>query len=251
MFTAILDPNRDLDSRYVNYIAVTKEGLTYSGVLTEETATSVTLKERESKTHLLLRRDLDELRASNKSAMPEELEKDFSKEDLADLLAYLTQERKPARVFAGNQPVVIPQKIDGRMDLPASAAEIFGDAIIFETDSPFRNLGYWQGGSDFARWKFMANKPSRLDVYLDYSCDIPSAGNEFAIEIGPERFTGTVASTGAWSQYVCLKVATVEIQPGLGRLSVSFHKQVAPERPLFDLRNVFLVPEGSSPPVDR
>jgi putative membrane-bound dehydrogenase-like protein len=251
IFTAILDPNRDFDSRYANYIAVTKEGLTFSGVLTEETATSVTLKERESKTHLLLRRDLEELRASNKSAMPEGIEKDFSKEDLANLLAYLTQERKPARVFAGNQPVVISPNADGRMDLPASAAEIFGDAIVFETDSPFRNLGYWQGTSDFARWKFMADKRMHVDIYLDYSCDVSYAGNEFAIEIGPERFTGAVVSTGAWSQYDCLKVATVDIQAGLGQLNVGFHKQLAAGQPLFDLRNVFLVPEGSTPPINR
>jgi hypothetical protein len=137
------------------------------------------------------------------------------------------------------------------MDLPASAAEIFGDAIVFETDSPFRNLGYWQGTSDFARWKFMADKRMRVDIYLDYSCDVSSAGNEFAIEIGPERFTGAVVSTGAWSQYDCLKVATVDIQAGLGQLNVGFHKQLAAGQPLFDLRNVFLVPEGSTPPINR
>ncbi len=92
-FVAVLDPNREVDGRYLNYTALTVEGQTYSGVLTEETAVSVTLKEREGKTHVLLRRDLDELRASKLSAMPEGVEKDFSHQDLADLIAYLIPPR--------------------------------------------------------------------------------------------------------------------------------------------------------------
>ncbi len=249
LFTAILDPNRDLDTRYLNYVAVTKDGLTFSGVLAEETATSVTLKEREAKAHVLLRRDLEELKASNKSAMPEGLEKDFSPEDLADLLAFVSLEWKPARAFAGNLPKTVSQRADGRIDFPASAAEIFGEKIVYETDSPFRNLGFWQGPSDHAQWKFNADKGLRVDIYLDYSCDVASAGNEFAIEIGVQRITGSVLSTGAWSQYVVRKVAATEIEQGLGQFKIGFHKQSAAGKPLFDLRNVILVPEGSAPPT--
>src|SRR5262249_57417059 len=40
----VLDPNRNLDSRYVQYTVTTARGLTYVGLLAAETATSITLK---------------------------------------------------------------------------------------------------------------------------------------------------------------------------------------------------------------
>src|SRR4029077_7754776 len=40
----ILCPNRNVDSRYVSYIAVTKQGRTLTGLLSAESAGSITLK---------------------------------------------------------------------------------------------------------------------------------------------------------------------------------------------------------------
>jgi putative membrane-bound dehydrogenase-like protein len=85
----ILDPNRNLDSRYVEYVAQTKAGRTYNGLLAAETATSITLRGQEGKEQVLLRADLEELSSNGKSLMPEGLEKDVKKEDMADLIAYL------------------------------------------------------------------------------------------------------------------------------------------------------------------
>src|SRR5439155_8612533 len=41
--TAIFDPNQAVDAKYVNYQAVTKNGLTFTGVLTNESGNSITL----------------------------------------------------------------------------------------------------------------------------------------------------------------------------------------------------------------
>ena len=41
------------------------------------------------KDQVILRRDLDELVGSGKSLMPEGLEKDLSRQDLADVIAYV------------------------------------------------------------------------------------------------------------------------------------------------------------------
>ena len=72
----ILDPNRNVDSRYVEYMAQTKAGRTFNGLLAAETATSITLRGQEGKEQVLLRTDLDELSSTGKSLMPEGLEKD-------------------------------------------------------------------------------------------------------------------------------------------------------------------------------
>lgn len=86
---SILDPNREVDGRYLSYTALLNDGKTVSGLLVAETATSVTLREQGGKDHVILRADLDELRTSRKSVMPEGIEKDLDRQSMADLLEYL------------------------------------------------------------------------------------------------------------------------------------------------------------------
>ena len=89
LLTEILAPNKNVDARYVEYAAVTKAGRLFTGILANETATSITLKGQEAKEQVLLRSELEELKSTEKSLMPEGLEKDLSRQDLADLIAYL------------------------------------------------------------------------------------------------------------------------------------------------------------------
>ncbi|VTS05025.1 PVC-type heme-binding CxxCH protein [Tuwongella immobilis] len=89
LLVAILDPSREVDPRYVNYQAVTENGRLLSGMLAAETTTSITLRRAEGQEDTILRSQLDEITATPKSLMPEELEKQFTKQELADLLAYL------------------------------------------------------------------------------------------------------------------------------------------------------------------
>jgi putative membrane-bound dehydrogenase-like protein len=89
LLTEILDPNRNVDVRYHEYVAVTRSGRIVTGILSSESAASVTLKGQEGKEHTLLRSELEELKSTGKSLMPEGLEKDLSHQDLADVILYL------------------------------------------------------------------------------------------------------------------------------------------------------------------
>jgi uncharacterized protein len=84
----ILDPNRDVEGNYVTYTALVADGLVVSGMLAGESATSVELVDSQGKRHAILREDIDELTRSGASLMPEGFEKQLSREQLADLLAY-------------------------------------------------------------------------------------------------------------------------------------------------------------------
>ncbi len=97
LLTEILDPNRNVDTRYVAYLAITRAGRTFTGILASESATSITLRTQEGKEQMLLRSELDELQSTSKSLMPEGLEKELSKQDLADLIAYLTSRTGPPK----------------------------------------------------------------------------------------------------------------------------------------------------------
>jgi putative membrane-bound dehydrogenase-like protein len=89
LLIALLDPNREVDPRYIEYVAVTKAGRTLTGILAGETAASITLRGQAGREETLLRSDLEELVSSNRSMMPEGLEKELSPQDLADLFAFL------------------------------------------------------------------------------------------------------------------------------------------------------------------
>jgi putative membrane-bound dehydrogenase-like protein len=89
IIASILDPNREVDPRYLNYQVTTADGRILLGIVATETPTSITLRRADGAEDTLLRKDLESLRSTKLSLMPEELEKKLTKQDLADLLAYL------------------------------------------------------------------------------------------------------------------------------------------------------------------
>jgi putative membrane-bound dehydrogenase-like protein len=89
LLTHILDPNFYIPPQFVQYVAVDHNGRTYTGILTDQTSTSITLKREKEASDTLLRSNLEELSSTGKSLMPEGLEKKVSKRDMADLIAYL------------------------------------------------------------------------------------------------------------------------------------------------------------------
>jgi len=89
LLTSILDPNRAIDNNYFSYTAVTAEGKIATGILAEETPYSITLKQAKGTTISLQREEIDEFASDGVSFMPQQFEKNISKEQMADLISYL------------------------------------------------------------------------------------------------------------------------------------------------------------------
>lgn len=89
LLTSILDPNRELDRRYAGYNVLTLDGQVWSGLLQSETTHSLTLLAQAGQRVQLLRNEIDTLRSTGKSLMPEGLERDLNPLQMQDLLAYL------------------------------------------------------------------------------------------------------------------------------------------------------------------
>lgn len=85
----VLDPSREVDPRYLNYVILTKRGQTLTGLVAAETASSVTLRRGDKAEDVILRTQIDEIHATTKSLMPDGLEEQVKPQDLADLIAYL------------------------------------------------------------------------------------------------------------------------------------------------------------------
>ena len=85
----ILDPNRAMEPNYASYLIATKDGRVLSGIIAAETANSITLHRAEGAEDTLLRIDIESIRATGQSLMPEGLERSISQADMADLVEYL------------------------------------------------------------------------------------------------------------------------------------------------------------------
>ena len=84
---AARNPNAAIDANFVNYQVVTRSGKSATGLIAAETAASITLRRAENQTEVILRQDIEEMRSSGQSLMPEGLEKVINVAQMADLLA--------------------------------------------------------------------------------------------------------------------------------------------------------------------
>lgn len=104
LLLSILDPNRAVDNNYFGYTIATHDGRILTGIITAETASSITLKQPEGKVEVVLRSDIDEMKGSGQSLMPVGLEKNISVDQMADLITFLKNWRYiDANVPAGTE----------------------------------------------------------------------------------------------------------------------------------------------------
>lgn len=88
----VLDPNREVNPQFVTYAVVTKDGRALSGMIAAETATSITLQRADNQQDTVLRIDIEELRSTGLSLMPEGLEKQLNPQQLADVIEFILKQ---------------------------------------------------------------------------------------------------------------------------------------------------------------
>jgi putative heme-binding domain-containing protein len=85
----IIDPNREVKPQYLTYTVELKSGRHISGLITAETVTGLTIRRPDGRTEVLQRGDIEGLKSSGISFMPEGIEKQLDINAMADLLAFL------------------------------------------------------------------------------------------------------------------------------------------------------------------
>jgi putative heme-binding domain-containing protein len=85
----LLDPNREVSPNYLEYVVTLDDGRVLTGLVADETATSITLRRSEGVQETVLRKNIEQIAASGKSLMPEGMEEKLTVQDAADLLAFL------------------------------------------------------------------------------------------------------------------------------------------------------------------
>ena len=238
MLTAILNPNKAVEAKFLSYTAVTRDGRVGNGMLLRESGNSVTLLGTDGKEKTIARADLEEFECSNRSLMPEGLEKDPSVRDLADVIAFVQSSGVRWKQFEGNTPRLITAAADGTLTLPATAAEIYGPGLILE--DKYGNLGWWSSTDDYAVWTIDVPRSGFWTVEFDYACDNGTAGNPIKLSTGTRLLSARVPGTGTWDNYKTWTVGQIDLGRGQRQLIVT-----APEKPtsaLIDLRTIRLIP---------
>jgi putative heme-binding domain-containing protein len=91
LLTHLIDPNREVNERYVAYTAQLREGDAVSGILTRETEAAITLRLAQAEERAIPRSHLARLAASAQSLMPVGLEEGLDLAAMAGLLDFLGQ----------------------------------------------------------------------------------------------------------------------------------------------------------------
>jgi putative membrane-bound dehydrogenase-like protein len=89
---ALFDPSRAVEAQYLSYLAMTRDGKVFAGILAEEGGNSLTLVGPTGERRVILRVNLEELASTGKSLMPDGLEKELTHQDTADVIAFLKEQ---------------------------------------------------------------------------------------------------------------------------------------------------------------
>ena len=89
LLDAINFPSRSIAAGFAGQVILTVDGVVYSGIVVKETDDEITLRDIKGDDVVIPSDDVEERKALDKSAMPEELLKDVSDDEVQSLLDYL------------------------------------------------------------------------------------------------------------------------------------------------------------------
>lgn len=90
LLESILEPSKNIEPQYVTWLVETTAGKVYAGLLVRRDKTEVVLKDSKNEVLRFATADVEGAFPQQKSLMPELLLRDFTAQQVADLLAYLS-----------------------------------------------------------------------------------------------------------------------------------------------------------------
>jgi putative heme-binding domain-containing protein len=95
MLSNVFDPNLVIGENYQAAIIAVKDGRTLTGLIVGDSPAEIRLKIQGGTEEVIARGQIEELKKSPLSLMPENLETSVTPQELADLFAYLSLDRPP------------------------------------------------------------------------------------------------------------------------------------------------------------
>jgi putative heme-binding domain-containing protein len=89
LLLSLLEPSRRIEPKYATYVVARTDGISLTGLLVSRDENRVVLRDSDSKEIVLAARDIEELRPSRASLMPDGQLANLTAQEAADLLQYL------------------------------------------------------------------------------------------------------------------------------------------------------------------
>jgi putative heme-binding domain-containing protein len=97
LLVSLVDPSGIVRKEYQAFTVATKDGRVVSGLLVEQTQSSITLRDARGERMRLARSEIDQIKELDASLMPESLYKELNPEQLRDLFSFLESEPADGR----------------------------------------------------------------------------------------------------------------------------------------------------------
>jgi putative membrane-bound dehydrogenase-like protein len=108
LLSNVFDPSLVIGASYQARLVKTTDGRVLTGLLAEDSPQRVILKVQGGKQEIIPRGDVEEMKISELSLMPQDVEKTLKPEEIADLFAYITLDKPPsdpsAKLIPGTKP---------------------------------------------------------------------------------------------------------------------------------------------------
>lgn len=96
LLSNVFDPSLVIGASYQGTTVATADGRVLTGLVTEDNDRRIVLKLQGGKVEVLPRDQVEDVKVSKLSLMPEDLEKQLNPQEIADLFAFITLDRPPA-----------------------------------------------------------------------------------------------------------------------------------------------------------
>lgn len=90
MYTAILDPSAGISHNYENYSVLTLDGQVINGLKISDSEKEIVIRTAEAIDRRLAKENVEQIKKSEKSIMPENLHHTFDQKGLVDIVEYMT-----------------------------------------------------------------------------------------------------------------------------------------------------------------
>jgi putative membrane-bound dehydrogenase-like protein len=138
LLSNMFDPSLVIGASYQARTVLTVDGRVLTGLIAEETPQRVVLKVQGGKQEIIAADDIEQMKVSKLSMMPEDLEKQLKPQELADLMAFLTLDKHPddptAKFISGT-----PRMDLASYALPETAKNLLATAKLESNTSKFGN----------------------------------------------------------------------------------------------------------------
>jgi len=131
LLESLLEPSKTVDPKFVTWLVETSQGHVHVGLLKEKTDRQVVLHDAQNKTVRIDVSDVEVLSPQRQSLMPDLLLRDMTPQEVADLLAFLAEQRAVPEEAA--MPQAVAWKIDNLATIGGHKVTVLGQPRVIET----------------------------------------------------------------------------------------------------------------------